>query len=81
MKIRLMTDGRVLEGTTKQIAETMQALAFGQEDRTLSEYISWAVEQVRRMNEIDLQVEGETEDEKAQSLVHAMLETGLAEKL
>jgi hypothetical protein len=77
----MMADGRVLEGTAKQIAEAMHSLAFGQENRTLSEYIDWAVDQARRMNEIDLKVEGETDDEKAQSLVRAMLAAGLAEKL
>ena len=81
MRIRMMADGRVLEGTAKQIAEAMHALAFGQENRSLSEYIDWAVDQARRMNEIDMQVEGDTEDEKAKSLVRAMLEAGLAERL
>ena len=81
MRIRMMADGRVLEGTAKQITEAMHALAFGQENRTLSEYIDWAVEQARRMNEIDMQVEGDTDDEKAKSLVRAMLEAGLAERL
>lgn len=81
MRIRMMADGRVLEGTAKQIAEAMHALAFGQKDRTLSEYIDWAVDQARRMNEIDMQVEGDTDDEKAKSLVRAMLEAGLAERL
>lgn len=43
----------------------------------------WAVDQTRRMNEIDMQVEveGDTDDEKAKSLVRAILEAGLAEKL
>lgn len=54
MRIRMMADGRVLEGTAKQIAEAMHALAFGQENRTLSEYIDSAVDQARRMNQIDL---------------------------
>ena len=35
MRIRMMADGRVLEGTAKQIAEAMHALAFGQESRSL----------------------------------------------
>ncbi len=41
----------------------------------------WAVDQASRMNEIDLKVEGETDGEKAVSLVDAMLEAGLAEKM
>ena len=59
----------------------MHKKAVGQKDRTLSEYIDWAVDQARRMNEIDMQVEGDTDDEKAKSLVRAMLEAGLSEKL
>jgi hypothetical protein len=59
----------------------MHALAFGQENRTLSEYIDWAVDQARRMNEIDLEVTGATDDEKANALVRAMLAAGLAQKL
>ena len=47
----------------------------------MSEYIDWAVDQARRMNEIDMQVEGDTDDEKATSLVRARLEAGLAERL
>ena len=36
----------------------------------------WAVDQASRMNEIDLKVEGETDEEKAASLVDAMLGAG-----
>jgi len=81
MRIRMMADGRVLEGTATQIVESMHALAFGQENRTLSEYIDWAVDQARRMNEIDLDVTGATDDDKASALVRAMLAAGLAQKL
>jgi len=81
MRIRMMADGCVLEGTAKQIVESMHALAFGQENRTLSEYIDWAVDQARRMNEIDLDVTGATDDDKASALVRAMLAAGLAQKL
>jgi hypothetical protein len=77
----MMGDGRVLEGTAKQIVEAMHSLAFGQENRTLGGYIDWAVEQASRMNEIDMEVEGETDEEKAESLVEAMLDAGLAERL
>ena len=35
----------------------------------------------KALHEIDMQVEGDTDDEKAKSLVRAMLEAGLAEKL
>ena len=80
-KIRINADGRVLQGTPKQIAEAMQSIAFGQENLTLGEYIDWAVEQVQRMECIDLAVAGATAEEKAVSLVDAMITTGLAEKV
>ena len=81
MRIRMMADGRVLEGTAKLLAEAMHALALGQENRTLSEAIDGAVDQARRMNELDLEVTGTTDDDKASALVRAMLAAGLAQKL
>ncbi len=81
MRIRMMSDGRVFEGTPKQIVEAMQYIAFGQENRTLGEYIDWLVGQVERLEETPLKVEGETDDERAASLVDAMLANGLAEKM
>ena len=81
MRIKINADGRVLEGTAKQIVEAMQYVAFGQQDRTLTEYIDWASEMASRMNEVDLQITGSTDEERAESLVRAMLEAGLAERL
>lgn len=81
MKIRMMSDGRVFQGTPKQIVEAMQYIAFGQENRTLGEYIDWLVDQVQRLESTELKVEGTTDEEKAASLVQAMLGSGLAEKM
>ena len=81
MRIKINADGRVLEGTAKQIVEAMQYVAFGQQDRTLTEYIDWAAEMASRMNEVDLRITGSTDEERAESLVRGMLETGLAERL
>jgi len=81
MRIKITSDGRVLQGTAKQIVEAMQYVAFGQQDRTLTEYIDWAAEQASRMNEVDLRITGSTDEERAESLVRAMLEAGLAERL
>ena len=81
MKIRINADGRVLQGTPKQIVEAMQSIAFGQEDRTLGEYIDWATEMASSMMGVELKVSGETDEEKAASLVGAMLEAELAEKM
>ncbi len=81
MRIRLMSDERVLEGTAKQMVEAMQYIAFGQETRTLGEYIDWLTDQVERLEQTALHVEGESDEEKAASLGEAMLGAGLAEKV
>ena len=47
--------------------------------RTLGEYIDWLVAQVQRLEPIDLKVEGATDEEKAASLVQAMMGAGLAQ--
>ena len=81
MRIRMMSDGRVFQGTAKQIVEAMKYIAFGQEQRSLGEYIDWLVDQVQRLESTELKVEGHTDEEKAASLVRAMLGSGLAEKM
>ena len=81
MKVQMMSDGRVLEGTTTEIVTTMRSLAFGQENSTLKEYIAWAVASALRMAEVELNVTGDDEDALAASLVQAMLDTRLAELL
>lgn len=59
----------------------MQYIAFGQEKRTLGEYINWLVDQVQRLESIDLKVEGETDEDKTASLVQVMMGSELAEKM
>lgn len=81
MRIRMVRDGRVFEGTPKQIVEAMQYIAFGQENRSLGEYMDWLVDQVQRLEAIELEVAGETDEERAAALVRAMMGAGLAEEM
>ncbi len=76
-----MNDGRVLEGTPVQIVGEMQYLAFGQEGKTLGEYVDWVVAQLERLGGARLAVTGKTDEEKAGSLVQEMLGAGLATEL
>ncbi len=55
-------------------------LALDLQERTPGEYIDWAVEQARRMAEVELHVRGENGAEKAASPSDEMLPTGLAER-
>ncbi len=77
MRIRIGSDGRVLQGTPKQIVQAMQYIAFGQQDRSLSEYIEWVAEQVARTEGVDLVVEGATDEARAASLMAGMVRAGL----
>ena len=81
MRIKILADGRGLEGTAEQIVQQMQYLAFGQEDRSMSEYVDWLSGQLERMQNISIKIDGESGPEKARSLVKAMFENGLAEKM
>ena len=81
MKIQILSDGRVLEGTAREIVEAMKYVAFGQEGRSLGEYIDWVLEEARRLHGLELVVEGESDEERAEGLVRVMLEMGLAVRL
>lgn len=81
MKIRMTGDGRVFQGTPKQIVEEMKYIAFGQEHRTLGEYIDWAVGELERLQSIALDVRGDSDEEKAESLVRGMIGAGLAARM
>ena len=76
-----MGDGRVIEGTAREIVEAMHLLSFGQEDRTLSQYIDWVVRQTRSLYELDLRVTGEDDDARAASLLRGIVDAGLATRL
>ena len=73
-----MTDGRRLSGTAKQIVEDMKLIAFGHDDDTLSEYIDWLVTQAQEFEGVTLNVTGDSDDEKATSLISEMKRAGLA---
>ena len=64
----------------EQTVQTMYYLAFGQDERALGEYTDWVVEQARHITAVELHVRGETDAEKAASLIDDMLRTGLTER-
>jgi hypothetical protein len=79
MKI-VMRDGRVFQGTPKQIVQGMQDIAFSARDLKFSDYIDWVVQNALRFDEAELRVQGDSDDERASSLVSEMIRTGLARK-
>jgi hypothetical protein len=76
----VMRDGRVFRGTAVQIVKAMQDIAFGVEQFTLPEYIDWVVQNAAKFEEVELKIAGETDEEKAASLVAEMIRTGLTRK-
>lgn len=80
MKIA-MRDGRVLSGTALQIVKAMQDLAFGADGKSVRQYVEGVVEHALRFEEVELHVQGSTDDELAGSLVEEMLRTELAARL
>ncbi|MFI5298635.1 MAG: hypothetical protein ACHREM_11095 [Polyangiales bacterium] len=77
MKI-VMRDGRVFQGTAMQVVKAMQDIAFGVDEMTLDQYIDWVVDNARRFEAVELAIVGTTTEERAQTLVDSMIETGLA---
>ena len=77
----VMRDGRVFRGTAVQIVKAMQDIEFGVEQFTLPEYIDWVVQNAAKFEEVELKIAGETDEEKAASLVAEMIRTGLTRKM
>lgn len=72
-----LADGRVFDGTPLQILRGMKALAF-RKGGTDSEYIDWVVENTLRYNDIQLSIIGESDEDRATSLLDELVRAGLA---
>lgn len=73
-----MNDGRSFSGTAVQIVQGMQSVAFDKKSASLSEYMDWVVDNAQRLNEVQLNVTGDTDDARAESLVAELVRAGLA---
>ena len=81
MRIRLRNEGRIFQGTAKQVVEGMQSTAMFAAHLSVAEYVDWCADNARRLLELDVKVTGETVDERCASLVDELIRTGFAEKL
>lgn len=80
MKIA-MRDGQVFQGTGVQIVRAMRDVAFSPSDFTLPEYVAWVVAKARELDDVELDVKGETEEELAGALVREMVRAELTRRL
>jgi hypothetical protein len=74
----MMRDGRVFQGTARQIVQAMQDIAMPAQHLSLAEYMAWVAENALRFEGVELRHDGETDEERAKSLVASMLEAELA---
>lgn len=78
MTIRLK-DGKTFTGTPLEIVRQMQALAFAAAGLDVAGYCTFVVENARKFDGVELFVTGDSDEERAASLVEELLATGLAE--
>ena len=81
MRIEVSADGRVFQGTPKQIVMQMKSISPGLAHLSLGEYIERNVASIARAFGVDLTVVGETDDERATSFIEQMIEGGYARRL
>lgn len=81
MKIKMMADGEVLQGSPIEIVEAMQYKAFGQQDKSLPEYMRWAASMAGTVSGQELEVKGQTPEAMADSFLQGMLAAGLAQEV
>ena len=79
MKI-IMRDDREFVGTPVQIVRAMKDIAFGVEHLNLAQYIEWVVANAKKFEEVELKVNGKTDDELAAALVDEMIRSGLTRR-
>lgn len=76
MRIEIVGDGHVFEGTPTEIVAQMQGLAFAAQHLSLRDYIDWNVANIERGFGVKLVVTGDTDDERAASFLEQMMERG-----
>jgi hypothetical protein len=80
MKI-MMRDGRVFQGTALEIVRAMQDISFSVDGFTLTQYVESVVTGARKFEEVDLDVNGDSDEALAASLVDEMMRTGLTRRI
>ena len=74
----VMGDGRVFQGSATEVVRAMQRTARAVEAFSLSAYIAWVVANARRLEDVELEVSGDSDDELASALLDEMLRYGLS---
>jgi hypothetical protein len=81
MRIEVVGGGHMFQGTPKQILMQMKSLVPGAAHMTMREYIEGNFANIARTFNIQFKLQGETEEELAESFLTQMIEGGYAKKL
>jgi len=76
MRIEIVADGRVFQGTPKQIVMQMKSVSPGLTHLSLGEYVERHVANIARAFGVTLTVAGQTGDERAASFLEQMVQAG-----
>lgn len=74
-----LPDGRTFQGSALEIVGAMRALCFAPSS-SVRDYMDWLVGNTRRWQGLTLGVTGDTDAERAASLVDELLRAGLARR-
>ena len=80
MQLKLK-DGRVVQGTARQVVSAMRDIAQFSQAATLGDYVEFVQNNTQTFEGVTLDVKGETEDDRCSSLVDELIRNGLAERL
>ena len=78
MRRVVLQDGRSFEGTPLQILTQMKRIAFFVEEMDITEYIDWVALNVGDLHGSVIDVRGESAEERASSLLDALIARGMA---
>lgn len=81
MRIEIVADGRVFQGTPKQIVMQMKSISPGPTHLSMREFVERHVTSIACAFGVDLTVTGETDDDLASSFLEQLLAGGYARRL
>lgn len=80
MQIKLR-DGEIFSGSSLEIATQMKSSSMFTDALTIREYVATVIRNTKKIENLKLNVNGNTDEELAQSLVREIIKCGLAREV
>ena len=77
-KIILKNDDRIHEGTSLEIIDQMKYLAWGWENKPVTDYIDWMIEKLKTFPGIEVNITEKTLEMKAEQFIAILIKHNLA---